>query len=315
MTTGRIQRRGRRWTVGLLAVLSVVLLSRCDTVAPEEDALLVVEAFVSTDQPLPEIRLARTRAIDEPYADDVATAVSDARVHVQIGERRVPYAARTEAPGRYRSDDVAPVAARLPIRVEAEWQGRTVTAVSQAPPPIRLDDVRLAIPEEPVAGIILDSLFIDPARIDTVQTDTLRTGATEGFVYLVEVALAWTVDFDEVRADSAYWIRAQLRPDLGTTLDDFFFKPEQIFRERSLQDDTAGQRVWRGVYAVPVARATDPLPPHTVRAALIRSGQDYARFASSRDDPVRREPVSNVSGGIGIVAGLAVDTVRVAVTP
>ena len=45
-----------------------------------------------------------------------------------------------------------------------------------------------------------------------------------------------------------------------------------------------------------------------MKVSLLRSGPDYARFASSRDAPERREPVSNVRGALGIVAGISVDS-------
>ena len=57
-----------------------------------------------------------------------------------------------------------------------------------------------------------------------------------------------------------------------------------------------------------------PLPAHHLKASLIRSGADYARFASSRDAPERREPITNVEGGLGIVAGVSVDSLVVAVS-
>ena len=47
--------------------------------------------------------------------------------------------------------------------------------------------------------------------------------------------------------------------------------------------------------------------------AIIRSGQDYARFVSGRDDPERREPASNLDGAVGIFTGLSVDSLRVQV--
>jgi hypothetical protein len=104
-----------------------------------------------------------------------------------------------------------------------------------------------------------------------------------------------------------------LRPYLPVSLDDFFFKPEQIFREQEAAKRPGLRRAWTGVYAVPVAAEDAPLPPHTLRVALIRSGQDYARYASSRDDPQRRDPTSNVAGGVGILAGISVDSLRIQV--
>jgi hypothetical protein len=311
----------RFWTAALLLVAALLAWEGCDSVTPEEGALLVVEGFVDAGKPLPALRLRQTRSLDQPYPFDAGTAVADAEVVLTFDGVRTPYRPDAAQPGRYLpasqpdallSANVAPGAF---LTLDARWRTQQATAESRVPPPIRLDSVRVTVPEEPVDGIILDSLFIDPVQLDSLQLDSLRTGAVQGLVYLVEVTLSWTVAFEEVGPDSAYWIRAQLRPFLPTrpVFDDFFFKPEQILSERSVTREDAGRRSWTGVYAVPVEQRDEPLPPHPLRVAIIRSGQDYARYASSRDDPERREPVSNVHGGVGIFAGLSIDSLRVQV--
>jgi len=163
----------------------------------------------------------------------------------------------------------------------------------------------VAVPEKPVRAVLLDSLDI--------RFDSLDVGARQGFLYPVEVTLWWKTDFDDTGED--FWIETQLKPrtTFSSEIVDFFLLPAEVFRERSVQPDAFGRREWTGVYAVPVDDEADPLPAHELKAALLRSGTDYARFATSRDDPQRREPVSNVAGGIGIVAGISVDSLRVEV--
>ena len=92
---------------------------------------------------------------------------------------------------------------------------------------------------------------------------------------------------------------------------DFFLLPGQILRERTATRAGSEQRTWTGVYAVPVESKDAALPAHTLRVAVLRSGQDYARFATSRDAPDQREPQSNITGGLGIVAGVSVDSLRI----
>ena len=304
--------------IGWAAALCIATLTcwaRCDTVEPEGDSQLVVEAFVDVGKPLPTIRLWQTRPLGEAYPFDAGTAVSDAAVRLALGGTSVAYQPLEGQPGRYGPAQPQSVPVRMPLAFEATWQGQQATAESLAPPALTLDSVGVTVPDEPIDGIILDSLFIDPILVDSLQFDSLRTGAEQGLVYLVEVTLWWTVDFAEVGPDSAYWVRTQLKPLLPTrpTFDDFFLRPEQIFRERDTDRDVQGRRRWTGVYAVPVETRETPLPAHDLRVAIIRSGQDYARFISGRDDPERREPPSNVVGGIGIFAGLSLDSVHVAV--
>ncbi|MFQ5568384.1 MAG: hypothetical protein ACE5G0_01840 [Rhodothermales bacterium] len=301
---------------GLLAA-GMVFWARCDTVAPQEDALLVVEAFVDAEKPLPAIRLWQTRPLDQPYPFDEGTAIAGAEMAVMVDAQRMTYQPVDGRPGFYEpaQQGAQPVPSRALLAFEAEWSDQRATATSVVPPALVLDDVAVHVPDEPVDGIILDSLFFDPVKLDSLQLDSLKTGAEQGLVYLVEVTLRWTVDFPEVGADSAYWIRTQLKPLLPSrpTFDDFFFRPEQIRRERSTDRDDRGRRTWTGVYAVPVETRETPLPAHALRVSIVRCNQDYARFVSSRDNPERREPVSNVQGAIGIFVGLSVDSVRVQV--
>ncbi|HEX7071675.1 MAG TPA: hypothetical protein VF190_12755, partial [Rhodothermales bacterium] len=150
--------------------------------------------------------------------------------------------------------------------------------------------------------------------LDSLQLDSLQTGARSAFVYPVEVTLQWAASNDLAAAavDTSYWIRAQLKPyteDLPGVIE-LFFRSEVIVREDRVRVED-GLRTWTGVYLVPVDSESDPLPEHSLKVALLRSDDDYARFASSRTAPERREPVSNVVGGLGIVAGVSVDSLTV----
>lgn len=298
-----------------LLVGGLVLWARCDSVVPQEGPLLVVEAFVDAEAPLPTLRLWQTRPLGQVYPFDGTTAIADAEVAVRLGGREVLYQPLDGQPGLYGPIQPQAVPDRMPLSFEATWRDQHAAATSAVPPALNLDSVRVNIPDEPVDGIILDSLFIDPSTLDSLQLDSLRTGAEQGLVYLVEVTLWWTADFEETGPDSAYWVRTQLRPEFASQpiFDDFFLRPEQIFRERDAARDSQGRHAWTGVYAIPVETRTTPLPPHPLRVAVIRSGQDYARFAASRDDPKRREPTSNIDGAIGIFAGLSIDSIRVQV--
>lgn len=306
----------RDFTALLVLLVSVLVWARCDSVAPETDARLVVEAFVDAGAPLPALRLWQTRPLDAPYPFDATTAIDDAEVALTLGETSVVYRPDAAQPGRYRPEaGPETVSPKTPLALSVRWRGQQAEAESRVPPALALDSVRVHVSDEPVDGIILDSLFIDPVQVDSLLLDSLRTGAERGLVYLVEVTLWWQVDFAEIGPDSAYWIRAQLKPDLPTRpiFDDFFFRPEQILRERTLPAEPRGRRRWTGVYAVPVERKQDPLPPHPLRVAVVRSGRDYARYADSRTSPDRREPVSNVRGALGIVVGYALDSLRIQV--
>ena len=283
----------------LLLVGVAALFAGCDTVAPVGEPRLVVEGFLQAGAELPPIRLRQTRPLDAPYADDATTAVTDADLMVRLDDRAVAYAPAAGDPGMYLpAEDEVLAPPRSRFELLATWQGRAATAAGTIPPPIAIDSISVRVPPEPVAAILRDSLQAEPEQ---------------GYLYPVEVEVWWRTVFAEVGADSLYWVRARLAPliDFSSTVVDLFLRPEQILRERTLRRDATGRRSWTGVYAVPVDGPDEALPPHDLNVVLLRSGEDYARFASSRDAPERREPVSNVEGGLGIVVGIALDSLRV----
>lgn len=292
----------RRAALGV-CVLVAWGIAACDTAPSVESDVLVVEAFFDVGQALPAIRVQRTAPLGGEYPGEDALAVSDATVAVTADGIPLTYGPSGQA-GVYTPADARPVAPGVRYRVEVAWRGERAVAETRTPP--RLALTRLAVEpfSAPIRAVLLDSL----------RFDTLGTGARQGFVYPVEVVATWAAA--DAAEDSLLWLRAQLRPAQGfsSTVVDFFFPPERIQPERELVLDGA-QRTWRGLYVLPVDSATAPLPRHRLRVALVRSGQDYARFAATRTAPVRREPRGNVVGGRGIVAGLSVDSLVVEVAP
>ncbi len=289
------------------AALTLSAAVGCDAVEPVAEARLVVEAFLEADKPLPPLMLRHTGPLSAPY-DPAGAGINDAEVALEIDGRKITYRPDEATEGRYLPEAAGTkTAARTAFHLNVRWQRQTVTAAGTIPPPISLDSVRVRASERPVQAVLLDSLNLG---IDSLSVDV---SSRQGFIYPVEVTLWWTVDFDETGPDSLYWVETKLQPRtaFSSTIIDFFLLSEQILRERDLPRDARGRRSWTGVYAVPVDAQAAPLPPHELKVALLRSGQDYARFATSRDAPERREPISNVMGGLGIVAGVSVDSLRV----
>ena len=277
------------WTLSAL-----LLVASCDSITPSVE-VLAVEAYFEADGPLPRIRL----SVSVPLGSEAdSPPARGADVRVIIDGERVTYAEEAE-PGIY-----LPVAERIarpgaPFEVRVDHEGHRLRASGRIPPPIRLDSIVVSVPDAPIAAVLLDSL--------TLALDSLNfeLPSTTGYIYPVSVSMWWQAP--ESSQDS-YWVEASATPVEGFTsrLIDFFLLPSSVLEEPSGRALT-----WSGLYAVPVARETDPMPAHFARVAAIRSTLDYARFALSRDRPDRREPVTNVEGGVGIVAGIAVDSVRV----
>ena len=288
----------------LAGVLCACLASAgCDTVAPIDEAQVVVEGFLTTGQPLQPVRVHRTLSPRQPY-DATQAAVSDAVVEMTLGDRAVRYTPDAAQAGRYFPAGTGVAAAGDAFSFRAVWRDAVVQAHGFVPPEIEILAVSLDIPEEPVSAVLLDSLAL---------SDTLATGAYTGYIYPIEATIEWAASQDGLFPEES-WVRAQLQPftTFSSPIVDLFLRSDDVFREE-MQETGADRRTWTGVYAVSVPEEGDPLPEHGLRVSLVRSGPDYARFAASRDDPDRREPISGVQGGIGIFAAVSVDSVHVQV--
>lgn len=288
---------------GYLWLGILLVISACDAVSPQSEPVLVVEAFLETDAELGTVRLRQTVGMDAPYSESSAAAVGGT-VRLLSEDGMVSYVPLPGDPGTYTPEGRPVLSEGRAFTIEAEWEGAVAVASGRMPRAIDIARVETTIPERPIEVVLLDSL----------QLDSLQTGARSGFVYPIEVTLWWDADVAPSDEDSLNWIRAQLKPYTAPVpgVIELLFRSEQIVREDRV-DRSAGARHWTGVYLVPVDDEADPLPDHLLKVALLRSGDDYARFASSRDAPERREPVSNVRGGIGIVAGISVDSLTLQV--
>ncbi len=282
-----------------------LVAAACDTVAPVDDAQVVVEGFLNAGQPLPPVLVRRTASPQNPY-DAAQAGVSDAEVEVTLGDKVVRYAPDPGQAGRYApsGNGAGVVAPGDAFSFRVRWRETLVTAFGHVPPEIEIRNVSLKAPLEPVSAVLLDSLAL---------SDTLATGAYTGYIYPIEATIEWVAP-EEGAFSEEFWVRAQLQPftTFSSPIVDLFLRSDDIFTEQARQTEGPG-RSWTGVYAVSVPGENDPLPEHGLRVSLVRSGADYARFAASRDDPDRREPVSSVTGGIGVFAAISVDSVHVQV--
>jgi len=273
------------WFLAFLSFLSLLSLAACDVAGPEPERI-VVEAFVETGATLPTVVVRRTASLDDP---DAAPPIVDAEVTLRLGDEMILYRPASTA-GTYAPEVERVTEAGDEITLDVAWQGQRAVASSRLPAPITLDSVRVTPSAAPVEAVFADSLGLE---------------VREGVIYPVTVTLFWTAP----EADTA-WVRAQLRPPASfpSAVVDFVLNSDETQRETEFAEDAAASaRQWSGTYAVPVETLDEPLPSHALDVFVLRSGTDYAEYALSRTDPDRREPVSNVSGGLGIAVGFAVD--------
>lgn len=285
----------RSWGFVLLACTMMA----CDTVHPRRPGDIVVQLFVQPDRPLPELRLTRTSPFGEPDH-----GVTDAEVLLTFARRTVTYEP-VDQQGRWAPvgpADTVRAGSYFVLRIRVD--GEEVTADGIVPPAIRDVDLTLSVPDRPVKAVLLDSL--------SLPLDSLRfeLPSQTGYLYPVVARLEWDAPTTGEVGD--WWMETRLVPvqRFSSALIDYFLRPEGVMPETRPSD---GRLAWSGVYAVPVPAEDDPMPMHELRVVLIRGSADWAAYASSDGDPDRREPVSNVRGGLGIATGLAIDTLRIAI--
>lgn len=288
----------------ITAVLILFGGTGCDTIEPVDSSTLVVEGYLNTGAPLPDVLMHHTVDPEAGFVRAEA-AILDASVDLTLGGEFIRYEPHPSRPGAYRPlrTDVA-TAAGTTYRFQATWRDAHVETQGVLPPAIKLQDVEIKIPEEPVSAVFLDSLALN---------DTLATGAYTGYIYPIEVVVEWD---EPAKSIPAPWVRVQLKPyaPFSSTVIDLFLESDVVLPETEQDLTPGGARTWTGVYAIGVPDANSPLPEHLLRVSVVRSGKDYAQFASSREKPDRREPITNLNGAVGIFAALSVDSLHVSVS-
>ena len=291
----------------ILVVLTLfVSLTGCDSIEPANDQFLVVEGFLEADKPLPSIILKQTTALNQDLSTEPERPVLDASVQITLDGLTIPYRPSLSVPGEFepapQGNQVIPPGTNFSI--DLEWLGQKAHASGLVPNTIELDSFQVRIPNDPVTAIL----------VDTLRLDTPSVGARRGYIYLVEVDLWWTTPLSSNHIpDSTFWIETRLRPqiDFSSKVLDVFLLSEEVQPEENIQSDPFSRKLWTGVYAIPVEDSTDAVPDHALSIQLLRGTTDYALFAASRNNPERREPISNIDGAIGIVTGISLATRQV----
>ena len=296
----------QRLAIALALCCAIMAVSSCDSVEPSKDNLMVVEGFLNADAPLPEISITKAISLAEGLTDD-PVAINDASLRLFLDGQLIPYGP-SATPGIYtpRQQSLTSVPSGTVFSAEIEWQSQRATIQDVVPPPIAIERVTIDVPSAPVAAILVDTLRLDDPQV----------GARKGFIYPIDVTIDWKTNAEAEDSDNAFWIETRLIPqsDFSSTVLDVFLLTEEVLQEDTLEPARASGdnnlRSWSGVYAVPVADSLAPPPSHNLRVQLIRGTKAYADFARSRNAPERREPVSNIEGAIGIVAGIAIDALE-----
>ena len=290
----------------LLILFTVSIFYGCDSIEPEDHTFLVVQGFLEANEPLPEIILKQTTALNQDLTTEPERPVFDATVQLTLNGTSIPYRPSLTTPGAYEpASQTAPIIPpTAAFSIDFEWMNQKAHAAGIIPDTINLDSIQVRIPPSPVTAIL----------VDTLRLDTPSVGARSGYIFLVEVDLWWTTPQPATTIpDSTFWIETRLRPQIefSSKVLDVFLLSEEVQPEENIISDTFSRKSWTGVYAVPVEDSLSSIPDHSLSIQLLRGTTDYALFSASRNNPERREPISNVEGAIGIVTGISLATKHV----
>lgn len=302
----------------VLLLLAATILLSCAAerdgglFGPSEAGVLLVDALLLVDQPLPPIYLRRTQDPDTPYSP-LAAAVGGARIVLSTDGATYAYAADPDSLGRYLPPpDAADVQPQTTYGLRVETDADTLRAQTTTPPRLRLREV-----------VLLDEETLEPKR-------RLLTFAESGdAVYdAPENRLRYLDDLVEIRFEPIDAVAYQLALFSLDPASDFIidadFLDEDDIEEFERQGSSPPLDIDDGNARLPwFAVAWEGRHLFKV-LAIDRNWFDYVRtnpeeaggFAAGglAGDNFER-PLFNVEGGIGLFGSASVDSVGFSVLP
>jgi Domain of unknown function (DUF4249) len=270
--------------IAVLAVFPLMIGLGCtdeSPLVPEAD-LVVMRAYLFAGEPVTEIRL--TSSLELGSEDSVAPPVVDADVYLTKDGNRYALQPTAGRPGfySYPGDDLS-VEAGDEFTIESQYLGRVATATTD-------------VPSRPVQiGVFPDQMSVQQ----------LTAGAGRG-MFQNDDTTAVQVTWDNPAGESYY-----------VTLENIENDPDPIFE---LPDGFAKFRPLRFV-SIPVnseeyritRRSVESFGTHLVK--VYRVNQEYVDLYLSRNqDPQDlNEPLTNVTGGLGIFTAFNSDSVFIEV--
>ncbi len=309
--------------VSSLATLLLVAATACDTtrepgelIAPGLSDLLVLDATLIVDRPLPAIFVRRSIAIDQPYSQ-AAAAVTGATVEIETPQGSVFYSDDPDSAGRYLPPADSPIVrASTRYRLRVDSADRHASAETVTPEKIEITE-----------ALLLDEVTLEPVR-------TLLTFAAAGWEELFgapENQIPYLEGLPELRFDQvevpAYQVGVlPLDPEAEPVIDLSFLDEEtleEVYEQARSGAESPPMIIEDGRLKMPWFAIVFG-GPHLVKLfAVDENWFDYIRsngvdtdnrWGGLAGDAFER-PIFHVEGGIGLFGSASVDSLGLVILP
>jgi len=284
-----------------------------DLFAPSEGNVVVVEAVLIVDAPLPPVQVRRTVAPGDPYSA-AAAALADAQVSIHHGDAVFQYHPDPAAVGRYLppagTPSVEPGSA-YELRVVADTDP-VVRATTQTPPRMRIGEVVL-LDDDLEAGEYRE---VGSLRLFSDTDDVYQ--APENQLEYTQVIMMARLEHDGEAASYQFGV-TNLEPNSPLLIDlGFLDEDEQERRETSPllkpDDDGAIYVPWEGIYYAGRYKIRLYAVDQNWLDLVRTDNLDSDRGAGEAGQGFQR-PLFHVENGIGLFASACVDSFGFFVRP
>jgi hypothetical protein len=278
---------------------------------PDESGMIVIDALLIVNSPLPGIFVWRTQPPGAVYSRARA-AVTEGRVLLRQGEAQFPYRADPGFVGRFLPPKNAPVVLpQTAYNLEVEVEGVTVTAATTTPPHLQ---IREAVLLDDVSFDVRQALVPFGNQRDVYSAPENQLHYQDGLIELrinpVDV-VAYQLAIFSLDPDSDFVLEADfLEEDDFAEFERFGASPPLGF------PDGNGRLPW----AVVAFGGRHLFKVY----AIDRNWYDYIRTSPDENDGPWagglagenfQRPLFNIDGGIGLFGSAAIDSVGFFVLP
>ena len=268
----------------MFGFLNLIFLSGCTESSPliSDEDLVVVWGFVYANEPITDIKLTKTLALDADSSSEFSI-INDAQVTVVVNENRFEcdYAGDEIGYYQYLDNDLV-INSGDKTSIEIEWQGQIITAESTVP--------------NPPSGLNLESNVMEIPNFNDFQS-LLDWRFSENR----EIIVNWNQESED---DWFYVVLKNLESNpTPININTNFSERMREIIFPPVQDNTYRIRL----------PLIEFLGLHEIR--VYRVNREYVDLYDSREQDTRdlNEPLTNIEGGLGVYSAFNSSTINMTV--